>query len=120
MGIAAASGKDVKRLLEQGNPEAIRITREAGRLLGQTLATVVCLLNPGVLVISGDLASPALISGVRETLYPLSLPRATRHLDIKLGRLGEDAAIIGMAKAVVDQVFCPSAVDSLIGSPPDH
>ena len=112
LGIPATSGQDVKRLLERGQPDAIRLTHEAGRLLGEVIATVVCLINPGVLIISGDLASSALISGVRETLYPLSLPRATRHLDVRLGALGENAAIVGMTRAVVDQEFAPEAVDS--------
>lgn len=45
-------------------------------------------------------------------MYSLSLPRATRHLDIRLGALGEDAAILGMTRAVVDAVFCAEAVDA--------
>jgi predicted NBD/HSP70 family sugar kinase len=116
LGHPAGSGQDVRKLLTLGQPDAIRLTHEAGRVLGTVVATVVCLVNPGVLVISGDLASSALISGVRETLYPLSLPRATRHLDVKLGVLGEDAAVVGMASAVVDQVFSPQAVDARLVS----
>lgn len=112
LGIPATSGQDVRRLLKRGQPEAVRLTHEAGRVLGTVVATVVCLVNPGVLVIGGDLASSALISGIRETLYPLSLPRATRHLDIRLGSLGEDAAIVGMARAVVDHVFSAEAMDA--------
>lgn len=112
LGFPATSGQDVKELLRRGHTDAVRLTHEAGRILGEVIATVVCLVNPGVLVISGDLASSALISGVRETLYPLSLPRATRHLDIKLGVLGEDAAIVGMTRAVIDQVFSPESIDA--------
>jgi len=51
---------------------------------------------------------------VRETLYPLSLPRATRHLDVRLASLGEDAGVIGMTRLVVDQVFAPHAVDAML------
>ena len=112
LGIPARSGMDVKKLLKRGQPDAVRLTHDAGREIGKVVATLVCLLNPGVLLISGDLASAALISGVRESLYTLSLPRATRHLDIRLGALGEDAAILGMTRAVVDQVFSAEAVDA--------
>jgi predicted NBD/HSP70 family sugar kinase len=113
-GTLAASGRDVRELLARGDVGALRRTQEAGRVIGEVMATVVCLLNPAVLLIAGDLASSALISGVRETLYPLSLPRATRHLDVRLASLGEDAGIIGMTRLVVDRVFAPHAVDAML------
>jgi len=113
-GIPATSGRDVRDLLARGDVTALRLTQAAGRVIGEVMATVVCLLNPGVLLIGGALASSALISGVRETLYPLSLPRATRHLDVRLASLGEGAGIIGMTRMVVDQVFAPRAVDAML------
>ena len=113
-GFPAASGRDVRELLDHGEVAALRRTQEAGRVIGEVMATVVCLLNPGVLLIGGALASSPLISGFRETLYPLSLPRATRHLDVRLASLGEDAGIIGMTRLVVDQVFAPAAVDAML------
>ncbi|GAB3525386.1 hypothetical protein GCM10027402_22330 [Arthrobacter monumenti] len=90
----------------------MRLTHEAGRRIGEVMATVVCLINPGVLLIGGAMASSTLISGVRETLYPMSLPRATRNLDVRLATMGEDAGIIGMTRIVVDEVFSPSAIDA--------
>jgi predicted NBD/HSP70 family sugar kinase len=114
LGRPATSGRDVRDLLARGDVHALGLTQEAGRVIGEVVATVVCLLNPGVLLIGGALASSALISGVRETLYPLSLPRATRHLDVRLASLGEDAGIIGVTRMVVDQVFAPSAVDAML------
>ncbi len=113
-GIPASSGRDVRDLLARGDVTAMRLTQEAGRVIGGVVATVVCLLNPGVLLIGGALASSPLISGVRETLYPLSLPRATRHLDVRLAARAEDAGIIGMTRMVVDQVFAARAVDGML------
>lgn len=113
-GVPAASGRDVRALLARGDVAAMRRTQEAGRVIGEVVAAVVCLLNPGVLLLGGDLASSPLLSGVRETLYPLSLPRATRHLDVRLATLGEDAGVIGMTRLVVDQVFAPRAVDAML------
>lgn len=112
MGINATSGRDVRTLLADGNVEAMRLTHEAGRRIGEVMATVVCLINPGLLVIGGALASASLLSGVRETLYPMSLPRATRNLDVRLATMGSDAGIIGMSHAVVNHVFAPGAVDA--------
>ena len=99
-----------------GDVEAMRLTHEAGRRLGEVMATVVCLFNPGVLLIAGDLASSSLIGGIRETLYPMSLPRATRNLDVRLATLGEDAGIRGMSWLLVNHVFSVSAINSRLAA----
>jgi predicted NBD/HSP70 family sugar kinase len=117
LGQPAHSGRDVGALLRAGNPDAAGLTQEAGRLIGEVMATVVCVLNPEVVVVGGALASAPLLAGMRETLYRLSLPRATRHLTLQLGRLGEDAAVVGLTRMVVDREFSPAAVNArLTGS----
>ena len=45
------------------------LTQEAGRRIGEVMATVVCVLNPGVVLIGGALASAPLLAGIRETHY---------------------------------------------------
>ena len=113
-GIEAHSGRDVGALLARGDVETVNRTRDAGRVIGEVMASMVCLLNPGVLLMGGALASSPLISGVRETLYPNSPPRATRSLDVGLASLGENAEIVGMTRTVVDHIFSPRAVDALL------
>lgn len=117
LGIEASSGRDVGELLAQGNVEALRLTHEAGRRIGEVMATLVCLINPGVLLIGGPLASSSLLSGVRETLYPMSLPRATRNLDVRLATTGDMAGITGLTRLVVDKVFSSSAVNARLNEP---
>ncbi|NOJ58904.1 ROK family protein [Arthrobacter sp. 260] len=117
LGIKASSGRDVGDLLAQGNVEALRLTHEAGRRIGEVMATLVCLINPGVLLIGGPLASSSLLSGVRETLYPMSLPRATRNLDVRLATTGDMAGITGLTRLVVDKVFSSSAVNARLNEP---
>ncbi|MDX3070575.1 ROK family protein, partial [Streptomyces sp. ND04-05B] len=75
-GVPAASGSDVRELLAAGHPGATALAREAGRAVGDVLATVVTLLNPGVLMIAGDLAGTPFLTGVRELLYQRALPRS--------------------------------------------
>jgi len=111
LGIPAASGREVRELLGAGNADAARLTQQAGRRIGEVMATVVCLLNPEVVLIGGALASAPLLSGIRETLYRLSLPRATRHMTLHLGTLGNDAAIVGLTRLVVDSQFSAEAVN---------
>jgi len=111
LGAPAVSGREVRELLRAGNADAARLTQQAGRRIGEVMATVVCLLNPEVVLIGGALASSSLLAGIRETLYRSALPRATRHLALQLGALGEDAAVVGLTRLVVDHEFSAAAVN---------
>ncbi|MGV9354397.1 ROK family protein [Streptomyces misionensis] len=110
-GVPAASGSDVRELLAAGHPEAAALAREAGRRAGDVLATVVTLLNPGVLMIAGDLAGTPFLTGVRELLYQRALPRSTAHLDVVTSRLGERAGLIGAGALVVEHLYAPERVE---------
>ncbi|MFZ3555573.1 ROK family protein [Streptomyces sp. BH055] len=111
-GMEVASGADVKALLEQGNPDAVRLAREAGQRAGEVLVTVVTLLNPGVLMLAGDLAGIPFLTGVRELLYQRAMPRTTAHLDVVTSRLGDHAGLIGAAAMVVDVLYAPERADA--------
>lgn len=111
LGHPAESGRDVGRLLRGGNAEASALTQQAGRHIGEVMATVVCLLNPEVVLVGGELASASLLSGIRETLYHRALPRATRHMALQLGRLGANASVVGLTRLVVDHVFSVERVN---------
>ncbi|MFC8127629.1 ROK family protein [Streptomyces sp. NPDC057302] len=115
-GVPAASGADVRRLLEAGNPEAVGFAREAGRHVGEVLATVVTLLNPGVLMIAGDLAGTPFLTGVRELLYQRALPRSTAHLEVVTSRLGERAALVGAGTLVVEHLYAPKRVEERLAA----
>ncbi|UXY27428.1 ROK family protein [Streptomyces sp. HUAS TT20] len=110
-GVPAASGSDVRDLLASGHPKAAALAREAGRRVGDVLATVVTLLNPGVLMIAGDLAGTPFLTGVRELLYQRALPRSTAHLDVVTSRLGERAGLVGAGALVVEHLYAPERVE---------
>lgn len=110
-GCRMASGSDVRDLLASGHPEAAALAREAGRQVGDVLATVVTLLNPGVLMIAGDLAGTPFLTGVRELLYQRALPRSTARLEVVTSRLGERAGLIGAGALVVEHLYAPARVE---------
>jgi predicted NBD/HSP70 family sugar kinase len=114
LGKPAASGTDVGAYLAAGDTDAARLTQEAGRVIGEVVATMVSLLNPAEVVLGGRMASAPLLTGVRETLYPRSLPRATRHLTVSLSTLGAQAATVGLAALVVDREYSAAAVDAVL------
>ncbi|MFE5915515.1 ROK family protein [Streptomyces sp. NPDC056468] len=110
-GVPAASGSDVRDVLASGHPGAAALAREAGRHVGDVLATVVTLLNPGVLMIAGDLAGTPFLTGVRELLYQRALPRSTAHLNVVTSRLGDRAGLVGAGALVVEHLYAPSRVE---------
>ncbi|MBO1336901.1 ROK family protein [Streptomyces sp. VRA16 Mangrove soil] len=115
-GVPAESGSDVRELLGAGHPEAVRLAREAGRAVGEVLATVVTLLNPGVLMIAGDLAGTPFLTGVRELLYQRALTRSTAHLDVVTARLGDRSALIGAGALVVEELYAPERAEQRLAA----
>ncbi|UZX01841.1 ROK family protein [Arthrobacter sp. CDRTa11] len=115
-GVPASKGSDVLRLVAEGNLPAIQALRQAGRDVGDVLATVVNLLNPSVIVIGGSLgqAGEHLMAGIREVVYRRSLPLATTHLRIALSRAGDQAAIFGASQMVTQHVLSPAAIESTL------
>lgn len=115
-GVPAAKGSDVLRLVGAGNVQAVQALRQAGRDVGDVLATVVNLLNPSVIVLGGSLgqAGEHLMAGVREVVYRRSLPLATSHLRIALSMAGDQAAILGASQLVTQYVLSPAAIEATL------
>ncbi|MEW2040451.1 ROK family protein, partial [Streptomyces sp. NPDC005534] len=111
LGLQPTSGSDVRRLLAEGQPDAIRLARDAGRRAGEVLVTVVALLNPGVLMLAGDLSGVPFMTGVRELLYQRAMPRTTANLQVVTSRLGDHAGLIGAASMVVEILYSPARAD---------
>ena len=87
--------------------------RESGRLIGQVLASTVNLLNPGTIVVGGDLAEAGdqLFAGIREVVYRRSTALATSRLQLIPSILGDRAGVTGAAAMVIDHVLSPQRVD---------
>lgn len=117
-GHEAHSPADVIDLVRSGNPAAIEATRQAGRDVGEVLATVVNLLNPSIIVLGGSIARAGehLLAGVREVVYRRSIPLATQHLAIVQSQAGDRAAVLGAAIMVAREVLSPANVDRYVAT----
>jgi predicted NBD/HSP70 family sugar kinase len=106
-GVPATDADDVVELALREEPAAVQALRQAGRDLGAVLATVVNLLNPGVIVVGGTLARAGehLLAGVRETVYGRSTALATRDLTIVPATSGEAGGVLGAAVMVSQHVL---------------
>ncbi|MBA4102129.1 MAG: sugar kinase, partial [Arthrobacter sp.] len=115
-GLEAATGADVVSLVAHGNQQAVQALRQAGRDVGDVLATVVNLLNPSVIVIGGSIGESGehLVAGVREVVYRRSLPLATSQLRIGLSHAGDKAAILGASQLVTQHVLSPAVIEATL------
>ncbi len=112
-GVAADTGQDVVDLTRGGDLAALRIVRQAGRDLGEVLATLVNLINPSVVVIGGRLAGAGehLLAGIREVVYQRSLPLATEHLRLAASTVGDHAAVKGAVALAIEHALSPDQID---------
>ena len=118
-GIPAPSARDVAERVRAGDRTAISLVRQAGREIGDVLASIVNFFNPSVIVFGGDTAdaSDDLLAGVREVVYRRSLPLATRNLTITHSAAGPRAGVVGAAVMAVEHVLDPAAVDGALSAP---
>lgn len=117
-GVPAESGSDVLELAACGNIAAIQTLRQAGRDIGEVLATCVNLLNPSVIVIGGSMAAAGehVMAGVREVVYHRSSPLATTNLEIVLSRAGERAAVMGASHLVSQHILSPTGIEAALAA----
>jgi predicted NBD/HSP70 family sugar kinase len=116
LGHNVGSPSDVVRLIRASQPDAVRLARQAGRVLGQAISDAVSFFNPSLVVIGGQLAhaDEPLLAGIREAVYRRSLPLATRDLQITTSRLDQHAGVAGLALMLGDHIFAPHAVDQAL------
>lgn len=106
LGRRTETTRDVTALLQTGDSEAKALVREAGRNLGQVLASVVSFANPEVIVLGGDLGSEPLFFGAaRAELMRRPLELATKDLQFVPSTLGDDAGIKGAAALSIDRLW---------------
>lgn len=113
-GLDVAGTGDVVALARRGSPEAARALRQAGRDLGEVLATLVNLVNPSVIVVGGRLADAGedLLAGISEVVYRRSLPLATEHLRIAASTTQADAAVRGAVALAIEHAVSPAVLDA--------
>lgn len=114
----AVTAKDVATAASAGDSAALSVLTNAGRLIGETLATLVSFFNPTLVVLGGGVAGAGdnLLATVRETVYRRSLPLATRDLRIALTTLRNQAGLIGGAFMVIDDLFSAVGLQQWIAS----
>jgi len=92
-------------LAHAGDAGCRRVIHDAGRALGQVVATLFNVLNPELVVVGGELARAGelLLAGVRESVARAALPETSRGADVVVGTLGDRAQVLGALALVVSE-----------------
>lgn len=105
------------REAHNGDQAICQLFVTAGMHLGVAVANLLNLYNPGLVVIGGPLAAAGdlLLNTVRSTARKRALSITLEHCDIVTGMLGANAVALGAASQIIQGVFSPPAIDSLVG-----
>ncbi len=97
----------IKRAADQGDPEALDSFAEAGRAMGQGLATIVNFLNPEKIILGGPLsmAGKYMLPYIQDEIYRHCLPEIAPKVSIELSSFGTEASLIGAVAIVVNDVL---------------
>jgi predicted NBD/HSP70 family sugar kinase len=90
-----------------GDALAVELVERSASLVGEALAALVNVFNPGTIVVGGAVsaAGETFLARVRERVYALSLPLATRDLAIVRTHGDEREPLRGGAALAVEQLF---------------
>lgn len=90
-----------------GDPLALSLARRSAEAIGQALAMLVNMFNPHTIVVGGSFGSvgETLLADVRRRVYELSLPLATRDLEVAISRNDRRVPIHGGAELAIEQLF---------------
>lgn len=91
----------------RGDQLAIRQVQRLGENLGKGLAYLIQILNPELIVLSGEvmLASDYLMTAIRQSLYTYCLPQLREDTEILVSSLGDDAGVMGAAAVAVENLL---------------
>jgi predicted NBD/HSP70 family sugar kinase len=94
---------DVVELVAAGDMSARRVIVDAGRAIGRVLADMCNLLNPGMLVLGGELAAAgnALTTGIREAIDRYTQPAIAEAVAIRTSALGDRADVLGAIASAI-------------------
>lgn len=90
-----------------GDALAISLVQRSARLIGESIAALVNMFNPGVIVVGGAVsaAGEIFLAEVRQRVYELSLPLATRDLSIVRSVGDEREPLRGGAELAIEELF---------------
>lgn len=104
----------VVQLARGGDLGCRRVVADIGRHIGRGVANLCNLLNPGRIVLGGDLAEAGelFLDPIRESVARYAIPSAARQLRVVPGALGGRAEVLGALALVLSEMGDSTLLDS--------
>ncbi len=93
-------GPIITELAKSGDPFCLDLLGDLGTWLGEGIASLAAILDPGVVAIGGGVAEAGdLLMGRTRAAFDATLPGGDHrpHLEMRLATLGNEAGLIGAA-----------------------
>lgn len=102
-----ATGWMVMEAASKGDKICSVIIEQMARYLGLALSNLVNLLNPELIILDRrlEICGPAFLDQVRRMVRLQALSYATEHLDIRFGKLLDDAGVLGAGMLVLNDLL---------------
>lgn len=102
------TARDVALAAQAGDAVSQQLLSDAGRHIGSALASLINLLNPGLVLIGGRVAEAGeiLLAPIREAVQRRSLRASLRATRIQTAALGRHATVLGAVALALDSAFC--------------
>ena len=98
---------EIAGLANEAEPAAIDTITEAGKYVGTAISGLVNVLNPGHVILCGELleAGSVIKTAINESICDHTIRSSHEAAQIFEGKLGADIAAIGAATMLLDRVF---------------
>jgi predicted NBD/HSP70 family sugar kinase len=106
-GLQAATADELLTAAHTGHPVALDVLEKAGRLLGQTMANLVNLFNPELIIVSGEgvRMGEFVFGPMREVMGRHIFAQLNEGLEVRIEPVSDDAWARGAASLVLNKIF---------------
>jgi glucokinase-like ROK family protein len=95
----------VLEAVKQGDSVTIQLVKTTGAYLGQALISVIGLLNPKEIILTGSMVrlGDIFLDEVRRTVEERAFAHIARHTSVSLTSLGDDAILLGAGAVLLEK-----------------
>jgi predicted NBD/HSP70 family sugar kinase len=106
-GLAIANIAELLAAAQAGNAVALRAFERAGRILGQGIANLISVLNPALLILSGEgiRAGEYVFPAMHAAIQQHTFGRLDERVQVRVEPLSDDTWARGAASLVLNQIF---------------
>lgn len=87
-----------------GDPLAVKILADAAFLIGKGLSTLIHIMNPKLIILSGRGAAAAkiIMAPIHQAINEFCIPRIAEYTEIKASKIASESELLGAAILVMD------------------